>query len=225
MKRQLSILSKLLIVILFTSACATSNNVATNKLIQKRKYFKGYHISNGKIEVSQKKLEETSIIQKQALHDKLVAQESNGNIKSNLKSNNTNVEAKRPIESTKIEKIEFSTYPKQSDQSVEFFEYSRKSSNQKAVKKITAKLKHEIKGTVKAKKSSSGIGTLILVLIALLIPPLAVFLKEGVTKRFWIDLILFLVGYGLGAALLGPLAWIGGLASVIYALLIVLDAI
>ena len=38
-------------------------------------------------------------------------------------------------------------------------------------------------------------GTLIMVLLAILLPPVAVFLKVGLTKHFWINLILTLLFY------------------------------
>lgn len=32
-------------------------------------------------------------------------------------------------------------------------------------------------------------------LLAVLLPPLAVFLEEGATQRFWIDVVLTLIGW------------------------------
>lgn len=37
--------------------------------------------------------------------------------------------------------------------------------------------------------------TLVLVLIAFFLPPLAVFLVAGLTAHFWINLVLFLLGW------------------------------
>lgn len=66
-----------------------------------------------------------------------------------------------------------------------------------------------------AKKADDGEGastnTILLAILAILLPPLAVYLKEGeINNRFWLSVILTL------------LFWIPG---VIYALLLVLDAI
>ena len=66
---------------------------------------------------------------------------------------------------------------------------------------------------------------IILVILAILIPPLAVFIYEQATSRFWIDLILAILGFGVGFWLLGGLGFLCGLAAVIYALLIVLEVI
>jgi uncharacterized membrane protein YqaE (UPF0057 family) len=74
--------------------------------------------------------------------------------------------------------------------------------------------------------TSSDIPLIILVILAIIIPPLAVALFEGITTRFWIDLVLALVGWGVGWALLGlGLAALCGLVAVIYAVLIVLSVI
>ncbi|OGS79389.1 MAG: hypothetical protein A3D31_05315 [Candidatus Fluviicola riflensis] len=74
--------------------------------------------------------------------------------------------------------------------------------------------------------SESGAMLVLLVILAIIIPPLAVALYEGITTRFWIDLILAIVGFGIGFAFFGGgIAWLCGLAAVIYALLIVLGVI
>jgi len=59
------------------------------------------------------------------------------------------------------------------------------------------------------------------VVLALLIPPLAVYLKQGLTNIFWIDLILFLLGYGLFSFSL--YLWGASLAAVVIALLVVFE--
>lgn len=57
-------------------------------------------------------------------------------------------------------------------------------------------------------KDDSGVSTLLLVIIAILLPPLAVALHEGgINSRFWIDLLLTLLFY---------------LPGLIYALVIIL---
>jgi uncharacterized membrane protein YqaE (UPF0057 family) len=63
----------------------------------------------------------------------------------------------------------------------------------------------------------------VLVLLALFIPPLAVFLKSGVTNIFWIDLILFILGYGLFRYT--PYLWGAALAAVVIAFLVVFDVL
>jgi uncharacterized membrane protein YqaE (UPF0057 family) len=73
--------------------------------------------------------------------------------------------------------------------------------------------------------AESGAMLVLLVILAILLPPLAVAIYEGITTRFWIDLILAILGFGVGFWLLGGLGWLCALAAVIYALLIVLGVI
>lgn len=57
--------------------------------------------------------------------------------------------------------------------------------------------KAEIKEAVKqAKDAGTDTNTLLLVILTILLPPLAMFLYEGeATTRFWLSLILTLLGY------------------------------
>lgn len=91
---------------------------------------------------------------------------------------------------------------------------------------VPMKQKAEMAQKHAAGSSESGAMLVLLVILAIIIPPLAVALYEGITTRFWIDLILAIVGFGIGFAFFGGgIAWLCGLAAVIYALLIVLGVI
>jgi uncharacterized membrane protein YqaE (UPF0057 family) len=70
----------------------------------------------------------------------------------------------------------------------------------------------------------TDINQVVMIILALLIPPLAIWLKEGITQRFWIDLICYLLGFGF---FFSPFAYGGALAlfAVVFAVLIVLDMI
>lgn len=66
--------------------------------------------------------------------------------------------------------------------------------------KLTAKEKrmkrHELKRAVKdAKANGADVSTLLLVIIAILLPPLAMALYDGISTRFWISLLLTLLFY------------------------------
>lgn len=88
----------------------------------------------------------------------------------------------------------------------EAFKNLSKAEKRSKVKQVKKELK-AFKGAKKAGKEPST-NTLLLVILAILLPPLAVYLHEGViNSRFWISLILTL------------LFWLPG---VIYALIIVL---
>lgn len=61
--------------------------------------------------------------------------------------------------------------------------------------------------------------TLLLVILALILPPLAVYLHQGeANTKFWVTTLLFVLGI-LGAFTLG---WYLVLASIIYALIVIL---
>lgn len=83
----------------------------------------------------------------------------------------------------------------------------------KAEKKDRIKeVKKELKEYKKAKKAGKApsTNTLLLVILAILLPPLAVYLHEGeINNKFWISLLLTLLFF---------------LPGVIYALVVVLDA-
>ena len=61
--------------------------------------------------------------------------------------------------------------------------------------------------------------TILLVILAILLPPLAVYLHEGeINTKFWIALILWLLGW----AVAGPWSWFGLLPAIVYALIVIL---
>jgi len=72
---------------------------------------------------------------------------------------------------------------------------------------------------MKKKGVDADTNTLLLVIIAILLPPLAVYLHEHDTNsKFWIDLLLFLLGLA-GAFLF---SWLLIFAAVVYALIVIL---
>ena len=71
----------------------------------------------------------------------------------------------------------------------------------------------------------SGVDPIVLIILAILLSPLAVYLyKNAVGTPFWIDLICWLlgVGVGIGVSFFGGLLW---LFAVIYAILIVTGSV
>lgn len=83
------------------------------------------------------------------------------------------------------------------------------------------KAKKEIRAfrAAKRKGMESDVNLLVLVVLAILLPPVAVYLyDQETTTRFWITLLLFLLG--IAGALF--LSWLLIFAAVVYALLIVL---
>jgi len=98
----------------------------------------------------------------------------------------------------------------------EFKSLSRK--EKKAKLKL---LKKELFAQIKAKKEGreADTNTILLVILAVLLPPLAVYLHEGeINTKFWITLILWLLGF----IAFTWVAWLPLLASIVYALFVVL---
>lgn len=85
------------------------------------------------------------------------------------------------------------------------------------------KARKEIRAFKAARKAGSDadVNTLILVVLAILLPPLAVYLHEQETNtKFWVTLLLFLLGIA-GAVFF---SWLLIFAAVVFALLVVLGA-
>jgi uncharacterized membrane protein YqaE (UPF0057 family) len=69
------------------------------------------------------------------------------------------------------------------------------------------------------KGNDPDVDTLLLVILAILLPPLAVYLHQGETnQKFWITTLLFVLGI-IGVFLISWLLW---LAAVVYALIVIL---
>lgn len=86
----------------------------------------------------------------------------------------------------------------------------------------------EIKKAIKEyraqKKEGADVSTstLLLVIIAILIPPLAVYIHEGdINNRFWISVLLTVLGYVLFG--FGGILFLGSLPGIIYALYVILS--
>lgn len=93
--------------------------------------------------------------------------------------------------------------------------------------KKRSKVKEIINTVKKAKNNRDGGAMLVLLIIlAIILPPLAVGIYEGITGRFWLVLILWLIGWVLFGWLyagLGGIIGLAALAAIILALLIVLE--
>jgi uncharacterized membrane protein YqaE (UPF0057 family) len=223
--KQFKFIAVALLGSLVLGACSTSNQVVGGGIFQKRKYTGGVYwdrTERVKTTKAEKEEEEFDIFkineesQKKYVssttiynEDRVVASSDNTTPDFNSKKENV---------------IESSSAPLKLDNPSAVTADGNKDSNVKVESKV-----NENKEMISKKKTSKApagdVNTLILVILALLIPPLAVFIYEGATNRFVIDLILALIGWGVGFWLLGGLGWICGLAAVIYALLIVLEVV
>jgi len=68
----------------------------------------------------------------------------------------------------------------------------------------------------------SDVMFVVMIILAIILPPLAVYLIKGKSTSFILNLLLLLVGIGVGYALLGGLVWWAGLLALIHAILVVL---
>jgi len=243
--KKVSIVSLIAFVAILITSCGSSNSVVSSHSISKRKYNKGFFFKrNGNFKTADSKTKDVEVkddktiskaerVEKRKVKkaEKLklgetaiaVSDADNMNVKPNqiVGTSYSNVITQQDVEITSQPKalfsddlngIEWSVTENESTERVESIE--QMSSNYDT--------------SSSSKNSNSGragsVHIVILVILALFIPPLAVFLFEGVTSRFWIDLILAVVGFGLGFGI-GGLAYLAALAAVIYALLIVLGVI
>ena len=220
--KSLQRISLFLIAALIMGACSTSNNVVSNRMIQKRKYNKGFHLNNKQAFKSSKE---------QLKKEEYTAQEKSKKVLS------SGAHVKVPTKRAELVLDRISTLKKvlvKSSLDKKNSESKNVSSKSVAALVVDNEKKKSDKPKIGQKERPSRESqrnpatdgmTILLVILAIIIPPLAVFLYEGASKRFWIDLILALLGWGVLGWLLPHLFWLGGLIAIIYALLIVLGVI
>ena len=187
-------LSTLLIVIFALSSCNSSIQIV------KKRHSNGYYVNVGSdthksTDFSNAAKHENKKIK---LQDETLKTES---MESDEVSNTERIVST----STKIAKRAESKTKSESKNTLDNTKKEKTSTISK-IKKIKA-LKKELK---KSKNNDVDTNTLLLVILAILLPPLAVYLLKGLTTQFWISLILTL------------LFWLPG---IIYALLLIFGAI
>lgn len=235
MKKLLNINLLIAFAIIFAS-CATNNNVVNNRLISKRKFNKGFHINTkGKMKSSQVNEEESIAYddsKNKGQDDKKVAKRNQTNAeatKTNDESASSSAQTTQNEQEYIVEETsrnshtttgtsdglnEWELMPEDQD--------SRRSSDDATVQKT----ERSTKSSESKRASDADVRTILLVILALFIAPLAVFIFEGASNRFWLTLVLWLIGIGVGFFLFGgSIAWACGLIAAIYAILIVLGVI
>lgn len=234
--RKLLSFNLLMALALVFASCGTNNNVVNNRLISKRKFNKGFHINTkGNMKSSNDKKQEENIAsddsKKREGYNKKIerrnkerAAELAAAVASTESTAKTVEEQNRPNESYETTQTEDARVSDAVDSDMIELEDRTEDQNNRVSEKEAAK------ESKKSKKSLGGGGvdgkTILLVILAIILAPLAVFIYEGASNRFWITLILWLVGVGVGYFLFGPaLAWACGLVAAIYAILIVLGII
>ncbi|MDX1349704.1 MAG: YqaE/Pmp3 family membrane protein [Putridiphycobacter sp.] len=218
MKKYFSLFVSILTVSIFISSCATSNDVASNKLIQKRKHLKGYHISTGQSLFNKSSLSQES---ESLLVLKNVKDNDALNIERELRHNNfKSVELKEDIASSNVDnesteasnlKLNKSDTEKTPTTAQTTDETSLVVSNTTSSKKSLKKIINNKKKTHTKAESSSDEMLILLIILCFIFPPIAVGLKTD-----W-DLTKLLI-----SILLTIFFWVPG---IIYAILVVFDII
>jgi uncharacterized membrane protein YqaE (UPF0057 family) len=210
---------------LVLGACSTSNEVVGGGIFQKRKYTGGVYwdrTERVKTTKAEKEEEEFDIFRINEESQKKYV--SSTTIYNEDRVVASSVDATPAFDSKKSVLIEATAVGSNSEKaaSTSTVEVNKETKDQTKADQNKSK---ELTKKKTSKAPAGDVNTILLVILAIIIPPLAVFLFEGSSSRFWIDLILALIGWGVGFWLLGGLGWICGLAAIIYALLIVLGVI
>ena len=204
------IFSGLVGLALILGSCVSSNNVVSNGLIQKRKYKKGFFFkSNADLRVVRENAKEKNSVvvngENIEIYDGLSADISPS------QDLNTSLALGKEIQATKdliplgVGEVSIQTKLKETN-SPQFI------SNTKTKNEVrtSSREKIEQRRKIDSNSTSADDRLILLVILAILIPPLAVFLARGIGTEFWISLILTLLFYFPG---------------MIYSLLVVLDVI
>lgn len=218
--KQFRFFSLIVLGTLVLGACSTSNDVVGGGIFQKRKYTGGVYWDRSEKLKSSKETEEEQF-------DIFRSQEESQRKYVSTTTIRTDEPVKYDVTDKTIASVDAEpTFISEESTSskVAVVETAEEAENTNVVAPV--KEKKSIKVTKKQPAGGAdGAMLIVLVILAIIIPPLAVFIYEGASKRFIIDLILAILGWGIGFWLLGGLGWIAGLAAIIYALLIVLGAI
>lgn len=206
------------------ASCSVSQNTVGGGVFQKRKHTKGFYFnrqSNGKAASS----DESSAIRKQE-KDEVAALVVKAEEKAVIITENHSVS--QDVELVKENLIAVNDEAVSGKMDNETTPILNKENGSNELIQGSPEQDHFIMkkhSQLKSVDTSDPIMLILLVILAIILPPLAVFIYEGATKRFWIDLILAILGWGIGFAFLGASGWLLGLIAVIYALLIVLGLI
>lgn len=219
-----------LTLVLLLSSCGVFSNDFSGNGIQKRKYTKGFYINKrsglkaSKGEVAKSELEGES-------SESLVipAETMNPEIQTVNVPVQVQKDAQIEVVSTNSEVKQAGSVSKSESRPALLGAVSQKLQN--TFKKQTqntniSMIRQNHTSDQSAGGSGGGAMLILLVILAFILPPLAVALFDGISGRFWIDLLLFVIGIGVGWLIFGGhLAWICGVAAVIYALLILFSVI
>lgn len=209
-------LLSLFALVLILGACQSSNSVVSNRWISKRKYTKGFHVRKGGKNKGQK--DQASKVPSYTREnfefkplEVLPADVPIQNVTKEISSRE--VEIVPDVEhSDEGHEIVVVNNP---IQTIDRIDHQIVAKEQSEANMMSARSEQ--------KRPSDAAIILLIVLLFLIIfvvPPVAVALLDGVELNFWIDLALFVLGYGLGIWLLGAWGLLLGIPSIVYAIII-----
>jgi uncharacterized membrane protein YqaE (UPF0057 family) len=204
---------------IFLSSCSSERNV----VIEKRHYGKGYYVHTS----GERTPASAAVVNSKSPAAENAVKNPSKDATNSALTNNPDVQIQSAIPSSENNIQTKNTTATSAKKSLSV--KHRSAFVQKVTEKINAvENKNHLSISLKPKSSpesggGNDIDPIILVILAILISPLAVFLKERATNRFWIDLICWALGIA-GFAIIFYSSFLV-LFAVVFALLIVLDVI
>lgn len=195
MKKSLHSLTLFGLIILLISSCNTSSNLADSSIIKKRRYTKGFQVSIKGFQKDAKTSEQTAVIA-----EKVQATEVGDKQYADLAE--ASVAPVKPVTSSKDSDLEKASKAfvsegvtkSDSDSNDELSESNYSPEKSWTKKEIRKNLRHRkfAKGTPAA-AAASGESLVLYVILAIILPPLAVGLLYGIGTEFLISLILTII--------------------------------
>lgn len=230
--KKIAILNAIIAMILVLASCGSSNNVVNNHLISKRKYTKGFHLNSkshyrdSNEDVASEPLKKEKVRASEITLDQtksnsegereVVASNENRNA-GTTESNAYAPESERTVSNPQDGPIGDS--PDANNEGTDNTAKSSSSSNShNAVEE-----NNSANSSTSSPVESDPLMLIILIVLAIFLPPVAIAIYSGINSIFWIDLILFIIG--LGGFWFFPLIGLAGLAAIVIAFLVIFDVI
>lgn len=228
--KKFTIINLLIVFAFILGACGSSNSVVNNHLISKRKYTKGFHVNKRSNLKSDKGEEEVVALKKDSNKEVVKSTRKNA-----IESKETSIQPKEVMAALQTKEsnssasegpgstnsVSLSDGPDQDGSTREArVEKNEVNSNESNTSSKTTKSKD----LTRSPDLGDPIMLILAIILALIIPPLAILIFKGVSTWFWVDLLLFIIGIG-GFFLLSGLGWACAVAAIVIAFLVIFDVI
>lgn len=211
-----------LVGVFVISSCATSNDVVSGHLITKRKYNKGFHLNLNKSYNRTKSLHQVEEVETEAY---IPIESGIETTQNEVNSSSSNVRMEENVLAQTSTQIDFLADSPKEDVAISKIVIDEEQSKPTSqnVKKIIKFVEKTKAKKSSSKGSDSDVKLILLVILAFIISPLAMYLADGQTDIWFIlDLILYLLWFSI--FFVGNL-YLTGLAAVVIALLRIFGAI